>query len=432
MKQSRKTSQLDEITFTEFKNLLRGSRRPFDDLKAYLPRLRLADYPAAAQWLSTTPFRGRIFKIAPVPRSYAEISYSDVLPFLNVGQWAAWTAGLAAAHRKVLTDHLELYDQISTAFLEEEYSRAADLLATSEARCGYSIWTLQLQIALRQLTEGFDAQKQYVRLIGEQTGNGSVVNYLAHYTSFRNESAVSVRYFRDEYRRHLSAMALSQELDTCARYHLLHEIPGTPRGIAELLSVDTCLSLVDHFEAFLAVAAVVSVSGGKVPGGDSWRSSLRLISDSLPHPRLQSIAFATTADPSLVSFLTPVDLKPFDSFLRGEYATAAERSLELSKDERGASIDYDELAACALAAGSSPGQQPTARLAKVLSAAMSKHDEGPDEYAAIRKHGVCTVQRQIARGGLFDVLDPSESIDRPFIQPAIENRPGTAHPGSAR
>ena len=71
MKQSRKTSQLDEITFTEFKNLLRGSRRPFDDLKAYLPRLRLADYPAAAQWLSTTPFRGRIFKIAPVPRSYA-------------------------------------------------------------------------------------------------------------------------------------------------------------------------------------------------------------------------------------------------------------------------------------------------------------------------------------------------------------------------
>ena len=384
MKQSRGTSQPDEVTLTDFKNLLRGSGRPFDALKAYLPRLRLVDYPAGAQWLSTTPFRGKTFRIAPVPRSYAEISYSRVLPFLNVGQWAAWTAGLVVANRKLLTEHLELYDQLSAAFLEENYSRATDLLGAAETRCGHSIWTLQLQIALKQLIEGFDAQKQYVRFIGEQAGNGSVVNYLAHYTSFRNESAISARYFRSEYLRHLSAMALTRELETCARYHLLREIPTSPRGIADLLSVDTCLSLVDHFEAFLAVAAVISIDHEHLPS-DSWRSSLRQIADSLPNSRLRSIAFATTADIEFASFLTPVELAPFDSFLRGEYATAATRALELGNDVHGSHIDYDELAACALAVGSGPREQPTRRIAKVLSAVMSKHDEGPGEYQALRK-----------------------------------------------
>jgi hypothetical protein len=235
MKQARGTTQPDEVTLTDFKNLLRGSRKPFAALKAHLPRLRLVDFPAGAQWLSTTPFRGKTIRIAPIPRSYADISYSPILPFLTMSQWAAWTAGLVIANRKLLAEHLELYDQLSAAFLEENYAGAAELLGAAEARCGHSIWALQLRIALKQMTEGFDAQKQYVRAIGEQAGNGSVVNYLAHYTNFRNESAISVRYFRGEYLRHLSAMAVSRELEACARYHLLREIPTSPRGIADLL-----------------------------------------------------------------------------------------------------------------------------------------------------------------------------------------------------
>jgi len=336
---------------------------------------------------------------------------------------------LAIANKSVVQDHLDLYDRLSAAFLEEDYPEAASLLETAESQCGHSVWTLQLRIALTQLTQGFEAQKQFARNVREQARDGALVAYIAHYTSFRNESAVSTRYFADQYLRHLSANKLSRELEACARYHLLNEIPATERGIIDLFSVEARLSLIDHFEAFLAVAAVVSVDNHRVQP-PSWLSSLRQLAEAIPAPRLQSIAFPATADPSFLSSFVRIDLVPFDNFLRGEYAAAATMSLELARDVRGVHIDYDELAGCALAAGPSEPQEPIRRVPKALAATISKGDQGPDEYAALRKIESNTAfpwALKAMQTAIREVAD-EPSCDAFFLHNSYTTPPATLNP----
>lgn len=384
MKQPRGTSSTEVITLTDFKNLLRGSARPIAALRANLPRLLPVDYAAAAQWLSITPFRSKLLRLAILPSSYKD-AFLDGPPLsLDLNQWAAWTAALAIANQKIIQTHLGLYDQLSTAFLEEHYAHAIGLLANEEAACGHSIWALQLRIALIQLTQGFDAQKQFTRTTREQAGEGTAVGYIAHYTSFRNESAISALYFQEEYLRHLSAGKWSKDLRVCVRYHLLNEVPAKPKEIVDLFSVETRLSLVDQFEAFLAVAAIASANHDSVLTA-VLRSPLQQLADAIPHPRLQSITFAATANPRLLASLVRVNLEPFDSFVRGDYADAAKMSLDYAKDERGTHIDYDELAGCALAAGSNQPTEPLGRLPKALVSTISKDDQGRDEFAALGK-----------------------------------------------
>jgi hypothetical protein len=374
----------EELDLTQFKNLLRDSQTPSNSLRTYLPRLRLTDYVAAAQWLSVTPFRGKRLNLNTLPQSYAVMHSTVLLPPLTLTQWIAWTVGLAIANREVVKNHLDLYDRLSTAFLEEDFSGAATILGSAEAQFGYSIWFLQLRIALTQLTQGFEAQKEYARVVGEQAGGSNLVNYLAHYTSFRNESAISTRYFREEYRRHLSVLKLPSKLDTCVRYHLLNEVPTTPKGIVDLFAVETSLSFVDHFEAFLAVSTASAVTlENRI--STTWRSHLEQLAKAIHHPRIGSIAFAATADPRFLEPLARVDLMPFDSFLRGDYALATTMSLDYSTREHGAHIDYDELAGCALAAGTLPSGRAMRRLPTALAATISKNDQGPAEYEALRK-----------------------------------------------
>jgi hypothetical protein len=418
-----------ELGLAEFKNLLRGSARPRNAFRTFLPKLRPSDYAAAVRWLAGTPFRGKKLAITALPRSYPEVFDGEALPPLGLDQWAAWSVALALVNRGIVQQHFEIYDRLSASFLEEEYSQAAELLDASESLCGHSVWTLQLRIALTQLTHGFEAQKQFTRNLTEQAGDGALVGYIAHYTSFRNESAVTTRYFKDEYLRHLSVNKLSRELETCVRYHLLNEIPATARGIVDLFSIEARLSLIDHLEALLSVAAVVSV-GDHRDQPPSWLSSLRQLADEIPNPRLLSIGFPATAEPSFLASLGRVDLMPFDCFLRGEYRVAAASSMTLARNVRGAHIDYDELAACALAAGPDQIEEPIRRVPKALVATISKGDQGPDEYAAIRKIESNTPfpwAFKALQAAIREVAD-APSFDAFFLHNSYTTPPATLNP----
>jgi hypothetical protein len=135
----------------------------------------------------------------------------------------------------------------------------------------------------------------------------------------------------------------------------------------------------------------LAATSSYVPGDATWRKRwagpLTVLATAIPHPRIASLAFAATGSTALLSFLPHVDVRAFDSFLKGQYKPAIQQAVEhLASGPPLA--DYIELAARAsiLEDGNTLSEAPAWLSAtSALRAIIAKSEDGSDRYGALHK-----------------------------------------------
>jgi hypothetical protein len=368
-----------------FRNTIRGSRQPLPALSAARAALDPTAFRDAAAWLHRTPFRGHKLPLVYCPSSYGSLHSPSTLRLLPLGPELTWAVEVLLRYREHLTDFVSLAEKCAALILNSDYSAAIDTLDQIDNRLGFSLWAMKLRIALVQQHEGFEAQKGLTQAIRAATREDGVVQYIAHYVSFRNEAIVTPSGFYMEYSRHLAAMQVPRLIRHYVKYHILNTLEPNEQTCAEILNYEQSSSLVDYFEAVVAVARVVYRHIG-APFDPRLQKLVRDFAEGIQDGRLTGIAFALAPDPRILRRLPAPSTGATRLFLSGEY-TAAARSAEHELASTAPSVETIELLAraCALTGDIPRVAGLAGELVVGLSSIIIKDENASERLAALRK-----------------------------------------------
>ncbi len=307
------------------------------------------------------------------------------MPVLDFESEYRWAAALLGVYTEKLNAFVELAEICSTCILNSDFTRALQTIDHVDAELGVSLWGLKLRLALTQQRDGFEAQKTLAQNVQSVSTIDGIVQYITHYVSFRNESVVTPANFFSEYRRHEAALKVDSGLRKYLWYHITTSIDPIDSSCASILNFDAAASLIDYFEAFVAVTKLV---GRKYPQGfgKPFATALVQLARAISDRRLDGLAFAISGDKLFLKAFPPCDLNAQSAFLSGDYAKASILAEELLK-ERGPSIDTIELLARSNAAAGSITVDTclSTEIAKALRSVAIKDDSLAESVVLLQK-----------------------------------------------
>lgn len=152
---------------------------------------------------------------------------------------------------KSFIKHKELY---SLALLSDNYNDCEDILNKIDKDFGISLWTIKNRITLLQQFKGLEAQKRYVKEIKNQLRNGSLLKFIVHYTSIRNEESVSVSRYKTQIENIISKLdpIKQQGFSEFISFNLLNSEELTIEQLSQVVRISYSLSIIDYYESFVS------------------------------------------------------------------------------------------------------------------------------------------------------------------------------------
>jgi hypothetical protein len=90
---------------------------------------------------------------------------------------------------------------------------------------GFSLWSIQLRIALENLRGGLEAQKKYTSEVRSKFRQG-LLNFISYHTSVRNEEKTTTQKFKDDIIKRIDNHKYFEDfVKTYTKYKLTSEIP---------------------------------------------------------------------------------------------------------------------------------------------------------------------------------------------------------------
>jgi hypothetical protein len=255
-------------------------------------QLPIALFDELVAWIHATPKVYRNLFPALSTDNPALLQRYGAAKALTLLRELRWAASCLAYHGDALSDFVARSSQLPALVLESRHAERRRLLDDIERQFGQSFWLIKNRIALLQESEGLEAQKAYVKQLRESAHPRSVMAYIAHYLSVKNEQTVSYARFTFQMVKRLGELDQQNPLLALIFYHTVGEVPDDPQAIATLLSLGQVGSIIDYYESFLSVAAMVAVRDYN--GTQSHlANAIKSIQGHLVDPRLVSLAFLT-------------------------------------------------------------------------------------------------------------------------------------------
>gem|GEM_PF-6305244 len=165
-----------------------------------------------------------------------------------------WCATILERHADKVVLFLQSSLELQSHILAGDEVRALQTINDIHDRFGCSAWTVQAKIALLQVTEGQEAQKNYASEILRE--NSGLLRAIAHLASQRNEGPVGISGFKIRAIETIGGWDIPASWITFLKYALLGDIPQTEYGAIEILttaSTGTCIDLATALIDLIAV-----------------------------------------------------------------------------------------------------------------------------------------------------------------------------------
>jgi hypothetical protein len=298
------------------------------------------------QWLETASPQGERVMGPSFPSTAADFHRLGPLEPLSLEREFLWAASRVQLHAARISLFVRYLEDISRLALQSNFADALATLDLVERDLGASLWAIKLRIALTQKLHGFEAHQRYTLTLMDPKVD-QYIQYIAHYVSMRNESALSPSSFRTIFERHRAAHSPPPPVRAYFTFHILPMLPVTPGDAANILSTEDAGSLIDVYETTVRLSAQFYASD--LPTFKrAALPAIELLRRKVADVRLFSLQSALLGDWRAAG-LAEVDQGPLGEFLLGNYSDALQRSVAAL--ESGAdNWDYIDLAARSSAA----------------------------------------------------------------------------------
>ncbi|UBZ08782.1 hypothetical protein LDL76_08735 [Salegentibacter mishustinae] len=265
-------------------------------------------------------------------RSLRDLDSTNLISIDLDGEMA-WAKTVLAKNAKSLSRFLILSENFQSFFLGGKYYEAEKVLNEIESTFGQSIWLIKNKIAFLQITKGLEAQKEYVNKLKDQFNEGSLVKFIVHYCSVRNEENTVLSRFN----KRIEKIAGTFEDKTYARfkeytyYHLLNDKNLTPEEYKNVLCLEFSRSIIDFYEAYIRLLKKLVV--------DEDERLQRKAENFINHAYYQfddsrvKVLNAYINNTFCDSILDTTAAKLYEELFKGNYFSVAEKSIKLLNRE---------------------------------------------------------------------------------------------------
>lgn len=215
-------------------------------------KLSPVEYPDLVQWInSQRVLKRRLFPVV-MGADLTQLQRFTPPEPAALDRELAWSAVLLIPHANLIQRFVSSQTEFMNLVLRGDTAGALSILDVLDAEIGPSIWSMSARIAGLQLHSGLEGQKAYVRQLRERASSRNVASYIAHHTSVRNESTVTLAGFLEERDEIFERMGGSgSSLVGVLRYYLTGALPTDSGGLAMLLATGTAGSIVDYYGMFV-------------------------------------------------------------------------------------------------------------------------------------------------------------------------------------
>jgi hypothetical protein len=277
----------------------------------------------------------------------------------------------------VLRQFVGLKSQIESTLLLGDYDLCDESLDRLEKELGFSIWLLEMKIAVLQTSRGLEAQKAYSSQVRGLRPDGDLISFLAHFMSWRNEDTTNPFQFK----KTVSQRASDWQVDDEYRTHMLYKLTGEcsldDAVLSTILRYEASYSLIDYYESFIRLA-IGLISNEKLLHSSTFNAPLLTLIDIIPDARLVKLASVAVDDGfQYLKRSKARSLSSDDALLAADYE-AVQNYVELQAREYPDDIHlWDNLALAELNSGRSPSSVSGlgTRFTRLLKAVMKKESE---------------------------------------------------------
>lgn len=348
---------------------LRGSNRSENTL-IIARAANDTEFEKAAQWaVMHLRTRGPLQRLRP--RRLGELYQGSPLEPLPLNKELIWAREIVLQNRDVIRGILLLKFRIEGALLANDYPLTIQLLDELEATQGYSLFSVSTRLAVLQIDEGLEAQKEFLRSIRSQTVGGNLP-FFGYWWSVRCEDSSSWQNFERDFKARLKRWSIDEAFRAHIAFEVLKQSPREGEE-ASLICGSYRASAFDIYEVLIALAETCLIE--RREAFEELVPLLRSFDETFDDPRLTKILFLAGQSANLDQLSQPV-FEWRDALVVDEPTLPAELPMSL-----------EEVRAAALMGHTADEASPLAkRIGKALGSRL-RPEETSKGQAALRKLG---------------------------------------------
>jgi hypothetical protein len=217
-----------------------------------LTELDESQYPVFRKWLNDYSLRSRNSAAKRRVDTYKELSPDVVSAPSDDSKALYWLVQAINQNADLISEFRCDADDFEIAWYDGRLEDAEKMLFSIRQKYGLSYWWIQTNIAFLHINKGVEAQKEFVKAVHNEAPN-TVVSFIAHYASMRNEDQVSVSRFITRIDRVVAEQKVSEELKSYLRFILVNDVSADRGFVPPIAAVATATSPIDAYEVFLCL-----------------------------------------------------------------------------------------------------------------------------------------------------------------------------------
>ncbi len=302
---------------TNIRNALRGSKDGYAAVAKLRGTIDIELYPALIAWLPNAA-RSEIGLLTwRFPRSYRSIRpLSRHMSAIPLERELLWTAHFLLAHAELLNRFVQNREALDRYLLLGDYASCLTILDREDEDGGFSLWSLELRIAILSAEKGLEHQKQFMSRIRNEC-EGRFASFFAYWISQRNEQTTNALRYQSTFVDSTRAWQLTDDFSAYLNYRVADYVKLSPSSISAILRAEATSPVLDYFDTFARLAIEVFSSEEAASLRNIFAESILLLSDAIHDPRLLKLRFMIHPATTDLANVRLADADKLNRFLAG-------------------------------------------------------------------------------------------------------------------
>ena len=212
------------------------------------------------------------------------------VPKMSLEREVEWITKRIAHENETINKFRDIAGEIEFLVTQGDYDQAIEFIKSASTSFGETYWGVQLRIALEHASGGLEAHKQYLSILKAAQMRG-LLSFVSFYTSVRNEDRTTWIRFVESFERRLSKTKYDGAVQSYLRFRLIGVWPSLESGLADVLRIEQCHSIIDIYETLIGLLQHLLTSSSVANAGPIVDLALSNLS-SIHDFRLDKLALA--------------------------------------------------------------------------------------------------------------------------------------------
>jgi len=229
------------------------------------------------------------------PKEFGHLVWHPPLAPISLKNELAWATVWLSGQSANINNYRRFANELQEFVLAETVDIAAAKLDDFCVKSGWSLWAVELRLALEQLTNGTDAQKSLL-LTWKLAAPNRIASLIAQIVSDRNDPTFSYDAFYWKCLNSFPRFTSFDWLPTYLMYRSLSHLDNKEESLSIILSRELTSSLIDYYEAIIETLFNIAddTANLNLLRSDAVRIIDSLLKDGYIDCRLQKLRFALT------------------------------------------------------------------------------------------------------------------------------------------